>query len=242
MIPIYVDGQALGTIWIVSHDEDRQFDAEDVRVMVSLAQFAGASLHLMNSPAASPETEGPETGREAVWKNYLHRIGRNDQRALDALFQEAKPLVFSTCLRILGFAADADEVTGDVFAKIWSSGYRYDESRGNALGWIVSITRNLAFDHLRSRTRAGQTPAALYAECSSVADSESGLLLAERAEGLRIALGALPWAQRRVIELSYFRGLSHADIAEHLGEPLGTIKTRIRTGLIRLRSLLAAVR
>jgi len=247
VIPIYEDGEAIGTIWIISHDQERRFDAEDLRVMVSLARFAGASLRLTNSAiTAGPAECSPDADRESVWKTYMHRIARNDQMALHALFQEARPLVFSIALRILAFAPDADEVTGDVFTRIWNSGYLYDTQLGSVIGWIASITRNLAFDRLRSRARDAQSledlyPEALYAECRSTVDAEGRWLLAEQGALLRKALAALPVGQRRVVELAYFTGLSHAAIAEQLGQPLGTIKTRIRMGLIHLRSLLAAV-
>lgn len=242
VIPIYADGRGIGTIWIVSHSQEREFDAEDLRIMLSLAQFAGSSLNPIDSPMNSPEMElVSETNREVVWRSYLHRIGRNDQSALCSLFREARALVFSTALRILGFAADADEVTGDVFARLWSSGYMYDHRRGSAITWIISITRNLAFDQIRSRTRTGQSTDLLYAECGSMAEAEGSFLSAERNVFLRKALTAISFEQRRAIELAYFTGLSHSDIAEFLGEPIGTIKTRIRLGLMHLRPLLADI-
>jgi hypothetical protein len=102
VIPIYAGGRATGTIWIVSHDEERRFDTEDLRIMVSLAQFAGASLPA-TACAGAAQTAGRsfDTDRETTWENYMHRIARNDQSALNALFQEARPLVFSIALRIL---------------------------------------------------------------------------------------------------------------------------------------------
>jgi RNA polymerase sigma factor (sigma-70 family) len=241
VIPIYAGGEAIGTIWIVSHDEERGFDAEDLRIMVSLAKFAGASLPSTASAATAQSTEpGLDADRETAWKNYMHRIARNDQFALNSLFQEARPLVFSIALRILSFAADADEIAGDVFARVWKSAYIYETTRGSAVGWITSITRHLAFDRLRSRVRNAQLLDALGIECGSVADTESRWLLAERALLLGKAMAALSFEQRRAIELAYFSGLSHAEIAKGLKQPLGTIKTRIRIGLIHLRSLLAA--
>jgi len=246
VIPFYDGGEAIGTIWIVSHDEERGFDAEDMRIMLSLAQFASASLRSGNSTSPEAPARSPDANRESAWKNYMHRIARNDQRALNALFEEARPLVFSIALRILGFPSDADEVAGDVFMRIWQSGYLYEDHRGGAIGWIASIARNLAFDRLRLRARQPQSPEVLNAEmlsleCSSAANPEGGWLLAERNRFLKKALATIPFEQRHAIELAYFRGLSHAEIAECLGLPLGTVKTRIRMGCLRLRVSLATV-
>jgi RNA polymerase sigma factor (sigma-70 family) len=241
VIPIYRDGLAIGTLWIVSHDADKAFDSEDLRIMVSLAQFAGAALRESNPITSQEVGRNPDESRESAWKNYMHQIARNDQVALNALFEEARPLVFSIALRVLGFAADADEVTGDVFARLWTSGYMYEDGRGSAIGWISSITRNLAFDRLRLRARAAPPTEALYFECSSAVDNEDRWSHDEQKLLLRRAIDTLPPCQRLAIELAYFADLSHSEIAERLGEPHGTIKSRIRIELMRLRSLLAAV-
>lgn len=241
VIPVYVAGTAAATIWIVSHHRDRGFDAEDVRIMTSLGNFAGAALDPGNRATSLERCESrPELDRETVWAGYIRRIARHDQSALSALFHEASPLVFSTALRIVGFPADADEVAGDVFARVWNSAYLYNDLRGHPVGWVLTITRNLSFDRLRTRAPEIQSPEALRVECSSAADPESSWSSAQQRSLLREALAGLPSEQRRAIELAYLSGLSHADIAQLLGEPLGTIKTRIRLGLIRLRSSLAA--
>jgi RNA polymerase sigma-70 factor (ECF subfamily) len=108
------------------------------------------------------------------------------------------------------------------------------------VGWITSITRNLAFDRLRARARDPESLDALGIDCGSEPDTESRWLRAERGLILRKALAALSFEQRHAIELAYFSGLSHAEIAKDLKQPLGTIKTRIRIGLINPRSLLPA--
>jgi RNA polymerase sigma factor (sigma-70 family) len=243
VIPVYAHGRAIATIWIVSHDT-AQFDAEDVRIMVSLAHFAGSSLP--HSHFSAPDFDGPRPAagdREEIWKEYLRRITRNDQPALDALFREARPLVFSTALHILSFAADAEEVALDVFRRIWNSSHQYDGDRGSVTAWIVSIARNLSFDRLRSRTHEPDaTPEGCYRECrSSAVDSEIRYFRQEQRLLLEKALTSIPADQAHAIDLAFFSGMTHADIAENLGEPLGTVKTRIRMGLIRLRGVLAAV-
>ena len=179
VIPFYENGIAVGTVWIVSHDPQRVFDAEDLRIMMSLAQFAGAWSRGTGSTRSLEAGFDLHETRESAWKSYLGRIARNDHAALNALFREAHPLVFSTALRILALTADADEVAADVFSRLWSAGYAYDTERGSATGWITSITRNLAFDRLRSRAREELSPTALYAECTGTNNAESLWLLAE---------------------------------------------------------------
>ena len=244
VIPMYAHGAALGTIWIVSHDNSRAFDAEDVRIMNSLGNFAAAAV----APASSGVTRVPPPGggasasdREIVWRDYLQRIARNDQSALDALFEEARPLIFSAALRIVGLPPDADEVTADVMARVWSSAYTYDEQRGTATGWMLAIARNLSFDLLRMRAPEVRSPEGLMFETGSTARPLDRWLLDQRSSSVREALNALPADQRRVIELAYLAELSHAEVAKHLGEPLGTVKTRIRLGMIRLRASLAVL-
>ena len=243
VIPVYAQGHGIATIWIVSHD-DAQFDAEDVRIMVSLARFAGSSLPASRFSSPEPVASRPVAGdREEVWKDYVRGIARSNQAALDCLFREARPLVFGMALRILSFAADAEEVTLDVFRRIWSSAHQYDGERGSVTAWILSIGRNMAFDRLRARAHdLAPSPEALYQECRSDSmDSESYCIMLQQRIVLQKALTAIPAEQARAIDLAFFSGMSHADITEKLGEPLGTVKTRIRMGLIRLRGVLAAV-
>ena len=243
VVPVFSDGNAVATIWIVSHDTVRQFDAEDVRIMVSLAKFAGAALPTALAVAPRPGGFSPVgRDREEAWKDYISQIAHNDETALEDLFRECRPLVFATALRIVSFASDAEEVTLDVCKRIWISAHRYHEDRGSVVTWIISIARNLAFDYLRVRARVpGAGPDSCFNECRSFAiDSEQHCMLQEQRSLLVRALVAINAEQAQVIKLAFFSGLSHSEIAERLGEPLGTIKTRIRNGLLRLRSLLAA--
>jgi len=117
----------------------------------------------------------------------------------------------------------------------------YDARRGSVEQWLVTITRNRAIDRLRSRSVRDRSEAGLFVECSSAVDPESSAAASQTRTHLLQALQALPFEQRRAIELAYFSGLTMTEIAERLGHPVGSVKTRIRMGLMRLRLLLAAV-
>jgi len=246
VVPMYVDSLPVGTIWIVSHDEHVKFDAEDARVMTSLGSFAAAALRLALLGDSSAENNGvhaaPARGeRELVWKEYVRRIAQEDHSALAALLDETSPLVFATALRVLSFRADAEEVTADVYHRIWRTAESYDPQRGAVDAWLVSIARSRAIDRLRSRATRHRSETALSIECSSSADPESSAAASQTRSHLLQALHALPAQQRHAIELAYFSGLTMTEIAEQLGHPIGSVKTRIRMGLMKLRRLLAAV-
>lgn len=242
VIPMYSDGLPVGTIWIVAHDEQRNFDAEDVRLMTSLSSFATAALRIsMHKKAGLTRDVGP--GREVVWREFVRRMAHGDASALEALFDETQPLVFGKALRVLGFSADAEEITADVFSQVWRIAPRYDPGRGGVLAWMLNITRSRALDRLRSRTyHELPLEAALYVECSSLMDPDTSLACSNRTRHIRQALQTLPFEQCRVIELAYFQGYSMVEIAARLGHPLGTVKSRIRAGLTGLRRIMGSCR
>ncbi|HEY6389956.1 MAG TPA: sigma factor [Bryobacteraceae bacterium] len=160
VVPMYVDNLPVGTIWIVSHNEHVKFDAEDARVMTSLGSFAAAALKSPVLSAASAEHGNLHAapvrgGRELVWKEYVRRIAHEDHSALSALLNETSPLVFATALRVLSFRADAEEVTTDVYHRIWRTAESYDPQRGSVDAWLVSIARSRAIDRLRTRAARG---------------------------------------------------------------------------------------
>lgn len=150
------------------------------------------------------------------------------------------------CQRILGVRADAEEVLSDVFLQVWDQAERYEPSRGNVIGWLLNLARSRAIDRLRSTGRRERVVAAMD-DPAGVADRAAGsssrvdegplrdASLGEQRARVEAALGALDPAQRRAVEMSFFEDLSHSEIAQKLGEPLGTVKSRIRQGLIRLR-------
>lgn len=235
VIPVLSGSQPLATIWIVSHDSATRFNAEHVRVMTSLADFTASALL-----TATLEPQGVYGDAEIVWREYLKRIAQHDEYALEMLFEETRALVFSAALRVVGLHADAEEITADVFTRLWTAAGTYDVRRGTVLAWLAAGARNRALDRLRSRTARERSPAALLHQCPQ-ADPENVLVMSERKVALERALRGLPAPQRVAIELFYFSGKRASDIAAELGCPIGTVKTRLRLGTIRLRQLMAVI-
>ena len=174
----------------------------------------------------------------------LRRMADGDSAGLGALYDRHGRAVYSLALRILGDESDAEEVTQDVFAQAWRRAAQYDESRGTVAAWLLVMARTRAIDRFRARRvrpegrvrdDAGFTLQQLPATGPDVA---SELLAVERGQRVRRALEALPLLQRVAIELAYFEGLSQREIAERLEQPLGTVKTRMRLGLLKLRDAL----
>lgn len=238
VIPMYAAGLPVGTIWIVSHDEQRHFDAEDVRIMTSLASFVTASIE---RSCARPSSfgEANRIGQDFVWAELVRRIVSGDSSALRSLIDETKPIVFASALRILSLRADAEEITMDVYSHVWNMASSYDVRRGGVLTWMLSIARSRGIDRLRSRARQERSYEGLCLECGSAADLEGNVASGEAGRQVRQAIQALPFEQRRAIELVYFGGYSMIEVASRLGHPLGTVKSRIRYGLLRMRRLLA---
>ncbi len=171
----------------------------------------------------------------------LQAIGRGDQDALLTLHRRYANLVYSMAWRVLQDVGLAEEVTQDIFLKLWHKGHQYDAARGRFSSWLLSITRFAAIDRLR---REGRQPQ--QAELAT-GDQDETIVLErllptdhaawERGQHLRMVLAQLPADQRQIIELAYFGGMTHSELAEQLGLPLGTVKGRLRLGLEKLRSL-----
>jgi RNA polymerase sigma-70 factor, ECF subfamily len=171
----------------------------------------------------------------------LQRAAAGDSDALVALHKRYANLVYSMAWRVLQDVGLAEEVTQDIFMKLWQHGQRYDPGRGRFSAWLLSVTRFAAIDRLRQE---GRRPlAAELPDGSSDEQTSLERLLTtdhaswERGQHLRLLLGQLPAEQRQVVELAYFGGLTHSELAEQLGLPLGTVKGRLRLGLERLRGL-----
>lgn len=158
--------------------------------------------------------------------------------AIAALYSRYGRFVFSTALRIVGDRGSAEEITQDVFLGCWRNAAGYRSQRGSVATWLLSITRNRAIDELRSRRyKNRQRELALDAAGLSPGEDQTADLTIVRTQ-VRSALAALPTSQREVVELMYFGGLSRSEIAEQLRTPLGTIHTRLRLAMQKLRALL----
>ena len=168
-------------------------------------------------------------------------MARGDESAVGEVYDRHACAIYSLALRMLSDAADAEDVVQEVFTQAWRQADRYDPSRAPVIGWLLVITRARALDRLRAR-RSRISPAALDVMTIDPVDPGPGQDLQaigqEDAARVRRALEALPDGQREAIELAYYKGLSQSDIAETLEQPLGTVKTRMRTALLKLREAL----
>jgi RNA polymerase sigma-70 factor (ECF subfamily) len=172
----------------------------------------------------------------------LAAIARGDRDAFARFYDLHAGLVHTFALRILREREEAEEVVQDVFVQVWRQAGGYSAERGTPEAWLITLTRSRGIDKLRSRRRHDEMvrPADNPDRLPEPTVPESAAGPAEARATLGEALVDLPAAQRRVLELAYFEGLTQSEIAARLGEPLGTVKTRIRGGLERLRGALAA--
>jgi RNA polymerase sigma-70 factor (ECF subfamily) len=170
-------------------------------------------------------------------------IGTKDPEAFAVFYDRHGGAAFSLAYRIVGDRSAAEDVTQEAFISIWRSGARYDPARGSVRSWMLGITRNRAIDFLRSR--AGRAPKLDFDDDGVLEQrpaperTEEEALRRETSSELRGAMGELPGEQSKVIELAYFGGFSHSEIAEILGLPLGTVKGRMRLGLEKIRGEMA---
>ena len=163
------------------------------------------------------------------------QVARGEQQALLHLYDRHAGRVYALALRMLGDPMSAEEITQDVFFKLWSRARSYLASRGSFSTWLLSIARHAAIDRLRlDRRRPSLDDQDLDEAWAELPDADSNTEEA-RWRALYFAVRALPREQRQVIELAYYKGLSHSQIAEVLGWPVGTVKTRLRMGMEQLR-------
>lgn len=200
---------------------------ETGRVFLSMSQSTGSAA-------------GEARSEEPNWSECIRRVAAGDREALSELYDQSSPFVYGLALRILRNRADAEEVTLDVFTQVWRSAKTYDGRRGSVLAWLATLARSRALDRLRARAPWDWRTELDEAEQHRAERParEAGWLAEQRllVEG---ALAELPLEQRDLIELAYFAGFSHAELAARTGLPLGTVKTRIRLAMMKLRELLA---
>jgi RNA polymerase sigma-70 factor (ECF subfamily) len=163
--------------------------------------------------------------------SLIRRLTRGDHEALGEFYDLYAGLVNGLAVRILRDRAEAEDTVQEVFVQVWQQAARFDPSRGTPQAWLCTMARTRALDRLRKRASRREEPE--LADSGSTATPRT-----EEALAVRAALDALPLDQRKALELAYYEGLTQSEIAERLAEPLGTVKTRIRTAMIRLRGVL----
>ncbi|HEU4763459.1 MAG TPA: sigma-70 family RNA polymerase sigma factor [Gemmatimonadales bacterium] len=191
----------------------------------------------MTRPAAVPPTTLDDQA-------LVLRMASGDEQVVGQLYDRYGPVLYATAYRITGESADAEEVVMDAFAQAWRDAARYDPRRGSVGAWLMTITRTRALDLVRSRGRRARTLEELTADPTALmpalpgGDPVEATERNERRRQLGAALQTLSAPQRQAVELAFYGGLSHSEIAERLDEPLGTVKTRVRLGLQKLREAL----
>jgi RNA polymerase sigma-70 factor (ECF subfamily) len=162
----------------------------------------------------------------------LANVERGDQRAMGELFDRYSSMVYSVALRVLKDPGQAEDVMQEIFIQVWKKPSAFISGRGSLGAWLVVVARNRAIDSLRRRRPTDSVEDVVLASSTDLAaEAERNTLM----EKVRVYLHQLPPEQRKSVELAYFEGMSHSEIAEKTGDPLGTVKTRIRLALITLR-------
>ena len=172
----------------------------------------------------------------------LRRIASRYREALSQFYDHTARPLFAVAWQMLGNTQEAEEVIQDVFVQIWSHAEKFDEAKGEAFHWALSITRHRCIDQLRARQRRAKVFLAPHddeeLEKAASALPEDERLPEQELAAIRSAVGTLPEDQRQAIEMAFFQGLTHLEIAAALQEPLGTVKARIRRGMLKLRQTL----
>jgi RNA polymerase sigma-70 factor (ECF subfamily) len=174
----------------------------------------------------------------------LARVAKGDHQAFSQLYDHSSTLLFTLAVRILGNREEAAELLQDVYLEVWRKVSRYDVGRGTPIAWLITLTKSRAIDRLRARTARGHhTTGSVEAGAATQLTDESPSPFETKADqelrtAVITAVAGLPQAQQQAIELAYYEGLSHTEIASRLNQPLGTVKTRIKLGMSKLRDVL----
>ena len=188
-------------------------------------------------------TTAPESDDRTVELDLLARITKRERAAFEQLYTRYSNILYATAMKFLKEDADAQDVVQDVFIQIWDKAKLYDPAKGKPLTWALTMTRNRSIDRIRAiqrrtRLRDDFEKETVADESAGIREALSGVDASERTQILRDAVGRLSPEQRKVIELAFFGGLTQSEIADRLGEPLGTVKARARRGLMKLKELL----
>ncbi len=205
---------------------------------------SSASLSRTQPIAAGARTRSTEQlNQDAADRELMRRVASGDEPAFSSFYRRFSPGVFSMIYEILHDQKDAEDVLQEAFVQMWKKADTYDANRSTVFTWAIMISRNRAIDRVRARQRRTRVVEAAAAEAvgtvqEHVPQADELLGAREDRDLIKRALSHLPEAQRHAIELAFFRGLTQAEISTQLGAPLGTIKARIRRGLVALRDVL----
>jgi RNA polymerase sigma-70 factor, ECF subfamily len=180
----------------------------------------------------------PDSG-QTTDVELLKAVARGDEQALAQLYDNYRVILFGLLIRILNSREEAEDVLQEVFLQVWRRARDFDETRGKPFTWLVTLARSRAIDRLRSLGARDRVAQASVREASEeVSDAARDTFRSEQRALVTSALSQLPEEQKRPLVLAYFDGLTQSEIAAKLGAPLGTVKTRMRAGMIKLRELL----
>jgi RNA polymerase sigma-70 factor (ECF subfamily) len=181
------------------------------------------------------------TADSTIAVHLIQRVAKQDREAFSQLYDRFSTLVFTVAMRMLKARSDAEDLLHEVFVQVWRQAQGYGAERGNPEAWIINIVRSRAIDKIRSigRTERSFVQTDNSAPAESAENAESSVAKSEVQIAVNSALANLPKAQRKVLELAYLDGLTQTEIAERLAEPLGTVKTRMRSGIQRLREIIS---
>jgi RNA polymerase sigma-70 factor (ECF subfamily) len=193
-----------------------------------------------------PNTYMQQTARaKENWADHIRRIAGGDELGLMDLYDASGSFVYGLALRIAGNAADAEEVTADVFNQVWRRAADFDAEKGNPAAWLSVLTKSRAIDRYRSKLSRDRREETAFTPTFDVSDSsplpEAGAILQQRRSAVHEALGNLRPDQKEALELSFFLGYTHSEVAERLGVPLGTVKSRVRTAMQSMRGHLESL-
>lgn len=182
-------------------------------------------------------SHAPDPAVAQMDADLLGRVQQGDEQAMTALFDRYSRIVYSVALRVLRDPASAEDVMQEIFLQIWRTPAKFIATRGSLGGWLSVVTRNRSIDRLRRRRPTEQVEEMQLASPGNLANEAERNIMMEKA---RVVILQLPTEQRKTLELAFFEGLTHSEIAEKTGDPLGTVKTRIRSALLTLRKAFQA--
>ncbi len=214
-------------------------------LVCAVAEADGSSRGRPRPDMTPASATPPPNDREAIDARLMQRIARGDQQAFAELYDRFSGPLHATAIRIVRDATEAQDIVHDTFVTVWEKAAAFEVARGTAFSWVVTLVRNRAIDRVRMRRRrsellATSAPSDLgYGEPAAGAAADDSAARGDDARAVRAAVQALPSEQQRALELAFFGGLTQEEIAKKLAEPLGTVKARIRRGLLKLRDSLA---